>query len=390
MRRIAVTGVNALTPRGTLDLSGFERPPTPFQQIHRFNVEDFPVKIAAEVSCVGQVSLGLTVAERAIKNRDRLSQYPSERIGIFVGAEPERVTLEDLEKAQNSPAQPVLSRDAYHRRSPARLTEELAQSFSFGGPRATLSMACAASASAVAKAFHTINSGRCDAALCVGAALNVEPLLFAGFCLLRAMSPTGKSSPFDQMRDGFVLSDGAGALLLEAEECAIKQGRSKEIIGYLEGAGESLDAYRITDPEPEGKGAQAAINLALQRANRNYNEVSLIKAHATGTLQNDRVEAKVLARLFPHLPPVLAVKGSIGHSIAACGIVELIAALSTLHRGIVEDIYSLTTPDPEIAAINIRPWQETTPHQRSFSGRVALCNTFGFGGINCSLLVSAS
>ena len=160
-------------------------------------------------------------------------------------------------------------------------------------------------------------------------------------------------------------------------------------MGYVKGAGESLDAYRITDPEPTGKGARAAINRALQSAQLEAREISLLKAHATGTLQNDRVEAMVLAELFPQRPPVLAVKGSIGHSIAACGIVELIAALAALRRGRVEHAFGLTLLDAELGALNVAPWGETQEHDRALQGRYALCNTFGFGGINCALLISA-
>jgi 3-oxoacyl-[acyl-carrier-protein] synthase II len=393
MRRICITRANALTPRGRVTAEGFERAPESFQEIKRFSVKDFPVKIAGEVGSNQQVEMALSLVAEALEDHAITVRTPTKtKLGVFVGAEPERVPLERLAKAQRAASQPehaVLGGNAYEQRSPARLTEALVQRYQAEGPQLTLSMACAASASAIAKALHSIRNGLCDAALCVGAALNVEPLLFAGFCLLRAMSQSGRCMPFDQRRDGFVLSDGAGCLLLEAEDTVVGQGRAREILGYLEGAGESLDAYRITDPEPTGKGARAAIIKALHSAQLKANEISLVKAHATGTLQNDRVEAQVLEALFPQRPPVLAVKGGIGHSIAACGVIELIAALAALRRGRVEHAFGLTSIDAELASLNIAPWGDQTEKEEAMTGRYALCNTFGFGGINCALLISA-
>jgi 3-oxoacyl-[acyl-carrier-protein] synthase II len=404
MRRVCITRARAWTPRGVLTVHGFEKKPAPFEVIRRFRVDDFPTKIAAQIEGNGQVPMSLTLIRETIEDHflrmseaniistlGETSRSDRGALGIFVGAEPERVPLEDLSLAQNAVQQSsfaVLGKLAYEQRSPARLTKELAKLYQAEGPQLTLSMACAASASATAKAWQSIRSGQCDVAVCVGAAFNVEPLLFAGFCLLRAMSSSGKCQPFDQKRDGFVLSDGFGCLLLEAEDFVVSQGRQKEILGYLEGAGESLDAYRITDPEPSGIGAKAAIHRALQSAQIEAKEVSLLKAHATGTIQNDRVEAQVLSELFSHNPPVLALKGGLGHSIAACGVVELIAALASLRSGRVENAFGLSSLDSEISSINVMPWNETNKNEREFSGRYALCNTFGFGGINCALLVS--
>lgn len=391
MRRVVITRALAETMRGRLTVDGFARAPAPFQMIRRFSVEDFPVKIAAEIFCEDQTTTTMALLKEALQDHPRSrSNQEDPRLGVFVGAEPERVRMDVLAKAQRATQdRAVLGSNAYDERSPARLTDLLMSDFGARGPRGTFSMACAASASAIANALYSIRRGDCDAAICVGAARNVEPLLFAGFCLLRAMSATGRCQPFSQQRDGFVLADGFGCILLEAEELVLREGRGAEILGYLEGAGESLDAYRMTDPEPTGKGAKAAIVRALQSANRGVQEVSLIKAHATGTLKNDQVESCVITELFPHGPAVLAVKGGLGHSIASCGVVELIAALGSLRRQQVEHCYGLTSFDSSLPKLNIEPWVEGHPTQRPLDKGVAVCNTFGFGGINCALVVSA-
>jgi 3-oxoacyl-(acyl-carrier-protein) synthase len=389
MRRICITRALASTPRGRLTVEGFGLDPSPMRLVRRFRVDDFPIKYAAEIDGDDQCTLTLSLIEETLQAHS-LSQKKQQRLGVFVGAEPERVKLDALSKAQSATFdRAVLHSAAYDERSPARLTNLLKARYQESGPSGTFSMACAASASAISNAFYSMRRGDCDAALCVGAALNVEPLLFAGFCLLRAMSASGKCQPFSQHRDGFILGDGIGCLLLEAEDLVQREGRTAEILGYLEGAGESLDAYRITDPEPTGKGAKDAIRRAFQSAHREANEVSLVKAHATGTIQNDRVEASVIAELFTHEPPVLAVKGGIGHSIAACGLVELIAALSSLRKQSVEHCFGLESFDEALSKINVSAWRADGINQRPISGNLALCNTFGFGGINCALLISA-
>lgn len=379
-RRVVITGEAALTPASV-------------SRVSRFDATGFPVCVAAELRGAGdQVAMGLAAARAATGDGDRLrAAYDPKRIGVFIGAEPERIAVADwaaVVAARRSSTgiadfAHVLAAGAYERRSPARLTDAVADLVSARGPRATLSMACVSSAAAIAAAHRAIVRGDCDCAIAGGAALNVEPLLFAGFCLLGAMSQSGACRPFDVARDGFVLGDAAAMLVLEEESAA----RGAEIRGRILGAGESVDAFRMTDPAPGGRGAALAIGAALASAGIAARDVALVKAHATGTRKNDEVEARVVAELLPHRPPILAVKGALGHSIAASGAVELLAALAALRARACPPVQNLHTPDGELPPLALTPdGGEATP----LAGSIALCNTFGFGGINCSLVVASA
>ena len=379
--RVAITGEATWTPDG-------------IAPIRRFDASRFPVRFAAEIEAPGTVAMGLLVVREALGEVDRLrAAHDPARIGVFFGVEPERVAAGDWARVQGERRAAtqqdraprfagLLPEGAYRRRSPSRLTDAVADLCGARGPRRTLAMACVSSAAAIAQAYLAIARGEITAAIAGGAAQNVEPLLFAGFCLLGAMSPSGECRPFDGARDGFVLGDAAGALVLEAESAV----HSGQIRGRLLGAGQSLDAYRMTDPEPEGRGAAEAIRAALTDASLDPRDIALVKAHATGTQKNDQVEARVIDALLPHRPPVMAVKGAIGHSIAASGVVEAIAALEALRRGFAPGIAGLTHPDPSLPPLFLAP---ASAEPRTIRGGVALCNTFGFGGINCALLLGA-
>lgn len=392
MRRVAITRAAALSPRGWLrPQSGFAHPPRPAGAITRFPADDFPARTARELDTPSQDALASLVLRETFPGGVP-GGYAPERCGLYLGAEPERVQVAELSAVNRAVREglPLVDADAvphgaYARRSPGGLAARMAATLGLSGPRRVYAMACAASAAAAAGAWRALQTGEIEAALCAGVASNVEPMLFAGFCLLGAMSPSGQCRPFDLQRDGFVLADGAGALWLEDEARVLAQGRAGEIEGYLLGAGESMDAHRMTDPEPSGAGAQAAIRAALAAARVAPDEVALVKGHATGTWRNDAAESSALAALLPHRPPILALKGGIGHSIAACGVVELIAALHALRSRAVEGAYGLAQLDPALPAPNVTPYEEGP---RPLRPGVALCNTFGFGGINCALVVA--
>ncbi len=398
-RSVAITGCAAVTPLGLLTDDGFADRARPsgdsleggIGPVRRFDASGFPVRAAAEVEADDQVALGMRALRAAVDEAalaGLAARHGAARVGVWVGAEPERITVGDWAKVvaarEGGDLDGVLAEGAYGRRSPSRLADAVALAAAARGPRRTLSMACVSSAAALAAARRAVAAGEVGCAIVVGAALNVEPLLFAGFCLLGAMSPAGACRPFDARRDGFILADGAAAFILEDEDAARRDGRP--VRGRLRGAAVTLDAWRMTDPHPDGRGALAAMRGALADAEVAPESIALVKAHATGTVKNDEVEARAIHALVGGRPPVLAVKGALGHSIAASGAVEAIAALAALRRGAAEPTVGLEAVDPALPPIALTA---ASSPPRPVEGTLALCNTFGFGGINCALVLEA-
>jgi 3-oxoacyl-(acyl-carrier-protein) synthase len=191
---------------------------------------------------------------------------------------------------------------------------------------------------------------------------------------------TRASRPFDAHRDGFVLGEGAGFLVLEAEEVA--RARGAPILARIEGWGCSCNAWRITDSPPDGRGAAQAMRAALEDAGVRREDIAYINAHGTSTPQNDLSESRAIRGLFGDIPvPVSSTKGHMGHLVAACGAVEAILCVQALRDGWLPPTNTLEEPDPECALTHIRGGP------RRLAGRYALTNAFGFGGSNGSVLV---
>jgi 3-oxoacyl-[acyl-carrier-protein] synthase II len=255
------------------------------------------------------------------------------------------------------------------------------------GPNTTLVTACASSANAVGEAFRIIQRGEADAMLTGGSEAAFVPLTFAGFCAMKALStrnddPAGASRPFDAGRDGFVLGEGGGALVLESLEHA--RARGARVYAELCGYGMSADAHHITAPAPGGEGAVRAMRKCLGDAGLAPEDVDYINAHATSTPQGDREEAAAIRTVFGAHAARLAVsstKSMTGHLLGAAGAVELIASVLAVHRGVLPPTINYETPDPECDL-------DCVPNTaRRASVRAALSNSFGFGGQNACLLV---
>ena len=263
----------------------------------------------------------------------------------------------------------------------------IASRFGIEGEVTTCLTACAASAQAIGEGMRRIQTGECDVALVGGAHAMTAPLDVIGFASLSALStrneePTRASRPFDLRRDGFVLSEGAGALVIEEREHARRRGARirAELLGY----GLSSDAYRITDMHPEARGPIAAINAALQDAGLDPEEIGYVNAHGTSTLENDRTETLALHRAFgkaaPHIP-VSSTKSMTGHMVAAAGAVELIATVLALEAQLLPPTINLEEPDPECDL-------DYVPNRaRHHEFRFAMSNSFGFGGQNVALII---
>ncbi|MEU1132338.1 beta-ketoacyl-[acyl-carrier-protein] synthase family protein [Streptomyces sp. NPDC005900] len=247
--------------------------------------------------------------------------------------------------------------------------------FGATGPSLSAGTACASGATAVGVAGDLLAAGRCDLAIVCGADAAITRLVVTGFAQLRALSNRA-SRPFDSARDGFVIAEGAGALVLECSAHA--KARGAEPLARLLGYGSSTDAHHLVAPHPEGRGAEAAIGAALHDAGLTFTDVGHVNAHGSSTQLNDRVEASLIGRLFPHRPPVTSAKGSLGHTLGAAGAIEAALTVLTLREGAIPPTAGLDEVDPRIdAGIDV-----VARSARRQEVRVAISNSFGMGGHN--------
>lgn len=266
---------------------------------------------------------------------------------------------------------------------------QVSMRYGFRGPSLTTTSACSSGAHAIGEAFRWIQRGGIDAAVAGGAEAAVTPLGVAGFASMRALSkrndePERASRPFDTGRDGFVISEGAGVVMLEERELAMKRGAPilAEVIGY----GATADAYHLTQPAPEGEGAQRAMRAALADAGIAPSEVDYVNAHGTSTPTGDVQELQAIRAVFgahaqDHLW-ISSTKSVHGHLLGAAGGLEAALASLVLRHDIVPPTINLDDPDPACEGL------ELVPHTaKERVTRVALSNSFGFGGTNVSLLL---
>ena len=255
------------------------------------------------------------------------------------------------------------------------------------GPNFTAVSACASAAHSIGEAYRAVLSGDADMMITGGAEASVSRLGFAGFCSEKAMSqrnddPLHASRPFDKDRDGFVMSEGAGILILEELEHARRRGAAilAELIGY----GATGDAYHITSPAPGGEGAARAFNMALHNAGLNPEQVDYVNAHGTSTTLNDMYETQALKSVFGDKVGSVAIsstKGTIGHALGAAGGLETIICTLSIQHGIIPPTINYETPDPECDL-------DYTPNTaREKTVNVAVNTNLGFGGHNAALIL---
>lgn len=446
-QRIVITGMGWSTPLGNdVDsvwaklLSGVSA----IGPITRFPADRFATNFAAEVPAfdlqrfVAEVEphrdahlnarYALAAASQAWKQAGLgdISQHGQRHAG-FPGLDPERVGIylgagEGVFDFDNYVASNLASWDAEKKaidaarwyavasqkltatselqQEPNMVIRHLATALGVFGPSYNSLTACAASTQAVGEALELIRRGDADVMVAGGAHTMIHPLGLTGFIRLTALSgrrddPTTASRPFDRTRDGFVMGEGAGMLVIERLSHALARGATPlaELVGY----GSSADAYRITDIQPDGVGAQAAMREALTDAGIDPAAVGedgrplihYISAHGTGTKENDAIETRAVKAVFgEHAKsvPMSSIKSMMGHLIAAAGSVELITCVQTIQTGMIPPTMNLHTPDPDLdldyvanAARDLKPVGGV---------RVALSNNFGFGGQNDTLVVA--
>ncbi len=407
-RRVVVTGLGAVTPIGTgvekfwknlvNGVSGIDR-------IASFDPDEFKltVKIAGEVkdfdplnfmdkkeaSRVSRfIQFALGAAEEAIKDSGiKEADYDPLRIGVIIGTG--IGGLMDIEREHS-----VLLSKGARRVSPFFIPYGISNMASgivaikhgFKGPNYCVVSACATGNHSIGDAFRLIQAGDIDAAIVGGTEAAITPLGVAGFAVMRALStrndePQKASRPFDKDRDGFVMGEGAGILVLEEYEKA--KARGAKIYAELVGYAATDDAFHITAPHECGEGAYECMRLALEDAGIKPEEVDYINAHGTSTPLNDKVETMAIKQLFGEHAYKLKVssnKSMIGHLLGAAGAVEAVASVKTIETGIIPPTINLENPDPECDL-------DYVPNRAVKSDvKVVLSNSFGFGGTNACLV----
>jgi 3-oxoacyl-[acyl-carrier-protein] synthase II len=348
------------------------------------------------------VVVGVRAARGAVTNAAAGAAMRGARAGVFVGTSGERIDLRQMGAMAYASRQPDgaitpagFAREFARRVGPERLertlpqylTARLAGLFGAEGPSGTVQTACTSSAQAIGEALRAIRRGAIDVALAGGAECIVSPIEMQLFCLLGVMSkhndaPEAASRPFDARRDGFVMGEGAGFLVLEERESAL--GRGARVVAELAGYGTACDAYRITDEAPDGRGAVRAMCAAIADAGLDVTDVDYVNAHGTSTPMNDRVESAAIKGVFgAHAGRLLvsSTKSMIGHTISAAGAIELATTVLALQDQIAPPTINYQVPDPD-CDLHYVP---NAP--MALRIRAAISNSFGFGGHNDCLLV---
>jgi 3-oxoacyl-[acyl-carrier-protein] synthase II len=408
-RRVVITGLGAVTPLGVgvpVLWQGLLEGKSGIGNIELFDTSAFEVHFGGEVKHFAPEKL---LDARTARRLDRFAQF------ALVAAK-EAVKDSGLEIAREDPFRCGVifgsgiggisefeeQHSRYRDKGPGRISPfvipkmiansasgNISIEFGLCGPNTTLSTACASAAHAVGDALRAIQHDEADVMVSGGSEAGITPMGLGGFISARALStrnddPPHASRPFDKDRDGFVLSEGAGALVLEELEHARRRGAT--VYAEVLGVGSTADAHHITAPHPEGSGAAMAMRMALRDARLNGEIIDYVNAHGTSTPLGDEAETKALKQVFGQHAYRLAIsstKSLIGHLLGASGGVELIATALSIKHGVIHPTINYQTPDP---ACDLDYVPNTA---RELRVRRAISNSFGFGGHNCTVAVGA-
>jgi 3-oxoacyl-[acyl-carrier-protein] synthase II len=424
MRRVVVSGIGVVAPNGVGKEAFWKaclNGRSGVRAISQFDASSHPVRVAAEVpdfdlspylpahhrkslKIMGRAArFGVAAAGMAVEDGGLdLGREDPERLGVVMGTGIVPMDLPDIA--------PLLA-DACKedgRVDPTRLAQRgtsalfplwilkylpnmtaahISLVHNAQGPNNTIVTACAAGTQAVGEGFRLIARGDADLVLAGGADSRLDPLLLLAYSALGALSPAARapeevSRPFDGGRDGFVLGEGAGVLVLEELERARRRGAV--IYAEVLGLGSSFDAYAVTKPDPEAGGAARAIKWALDEAKVDPSDVDYINAHGTSTRLNDLMETKAVKRVFGEVAralPLSSIKSMVGHLIGAAGAVEAAALALTLNEGVLPPTINHTQPDPDCDLDYVPNCARPKPV------RTAVSTSFGFGGQNAALVM---
>jgi 3-oxoacyl-[acyl-carrier-protein] synthase II len=334
------------------------------------------------------IQYGLAAALMATGDAGLAGAYSQHRTGVLVGSGRGGVQTTEQNMAALRSRGPKAVSPFFTPMSLVNMASGfIAMKLGARGPCLDVSTACSTGTHAVGEAMKIIQRGDADVMIAGGAEAALTPLIFAGFCQARALSrrnhdPQRASRPFDRDRDGFVLAEGAGVLVLE--EISKAEQRGARVYAELAGYGLSCDAYHYTSPDPEGRGPARAMSLALADAGLQPEEIGYVNAHGTSTVPNDRIETLAIKTAFGGHAQRLAVSASksmLGHMLGAAGAVEAAVTAMTLLEGIVPPTINCENPDPE-CDLDYVP-----DRARRHDLRAAMSNSLGFGGINASLVL---
>ncbi|TFG75994.1 MAG: beta-ketoacyl-[acyl-carrier-protein] synthase II [Chrysiogenales bacterium] len=405
-QRVVVTGMGAVTPVGIgveTFWQGLQAGKSGIARVTHFDPTGFRSQLAAEVKDFDPQEW---IDKKSIERMDRFTQFAVAaaamamkdagldnygfdkcRAGVIIGsgiggsASIEEGHYRIQEKGPNSLTPFFVSKLLINMAACM-----VSVRFGLQGPLSAPSVACSTGANAIGDALRILQRGDAEVMLAGGSEAAVTPLAYAGFCATRSMSANpnaeNASRPFDRNRDGFIMGEGSGVVVLERREHAVQ--RQAKIYAELVGYGNTADAFHFTAPEPNGDGMIRVMKAALKDAALEPEAVDYINAHGTSTLLNDKIESAAIMNVFGSHAKVLKVSSSksmIGHLLAAAGAVEFIATVMSVHSGIVPPTINYTEPDPDC------PLDYVTQGAEKLAVRFAASNSFGFGGGNACLVV---
>lgn len=405
-RRVVITGLGVIAPNGVGKRAfwdALKEGRSGIRRIERFDPSPFPTQFAGEADFdptkfisfkqmkrMDRTShLAVSAAKMAVEDANlEVEKENKERIGVMIGTAMagHGMILEQHSAFLNKGPMKINAFTAIAS-FPDAPSSQISIELGIKGPSFSIATACSSASDAIGYAFNAIRNKELDIIIMGGADTPLFPPILSAFCVLRALSkrndaPEEASRPFDKTRDGFVLGEGSGILILEGLEHALK--RKAHIYGEILGFGMSCDAYHMTKPEPTGAQAIRALRLALTDAEIKPEDIEYVNAHGTSTPLNDKNETFIIKEVLgkhAHKIPVSSIKSMIGHLIGAAGSVELIGALMALEEGIIPPTINYRTPDPDCDL-------DYVPNKsRQKDVKMILKNSFGFGGKNSAIVV---
>lgn len=405
-REVVVTGLGVISPIG-LDVETFWQAlldgKSGVAKITRFDASGLPSQIGAEVKQFDPlqfmdrktaqdtdlyIQYAVAAAKQALDDAGGLDHADPARVGVSIGTCVGGVgTLIEEHRKMEQRGPSRVSPKMITRFIPNMAAYQMAAIFGAEGPSLTISTACASSNNAIGEGMRKIQRGEADVMIAGGTDSLFIPIVYAGLASAKAVStrndePEKASRPFDKNRDGMVVGEGAGIVILESRTHAEKRGA--RIYCQLAGYAGNAEGFHPTAPSPDGKGECRAMREALQDAGLAPEAIDYVNAHATSTVVGDKVETIAIKQVFgdhSRTLPVSSIKGHIGHLLGAAGAVELVATIKALETGIIPPTINYETPDPDCDL-------DYVPNKpRKANLRAALSNSFGFGGQNASLVV---
>tara|TARA_B110000240_G_scaffold148120_1_gene163828 strand:+ start:1920 stop:3092 length:1173 start_codon:yes stop_codon:yes gene_type:complete len=385
-RRVAVTGMGVVASCGIGTDAFWEGlcgdAPEGDRRVHDFDPSphfDNPKEIRRSDRCT---QFAIAAADMALEQAGTLTA-DSFRRGVFIGTGIGGIaTLEEQILVRHEKGSRRVSPFMVPMMMPNAAPAAVSMRHGFQGPAENTCTACAAGTHALANAARLIAHGRCDVVLAGGSEAPFVETAIAGFTNMTAFSSVGISRPFDAERDGFVMGEGAGVMVLEEWDMALERGAT--ILAEILGGASTADAHHITAPSPGGIGAITCMRLALEEAGVEPDQVRHINAHGTSTPLNDMAEAFAMAEVFgPDGPLVTSTKGITGHALGAAGAIEAVAVVLAMGSKLIPPTAGYATADPEMPPINL-----VTGSPAPWEPGISMSNSFGFGGHNGSLVIA--